>query len=297
MQMFRTSFRVVFCLVAVFCMAQTGNATEASRIELHDGTVYENAVFTVDNTYRTVDIKSGDWTRTVSMTEIAQILAPDGTDITADYIENYVAPESATEIVGDEAPGNAGGNSTRARRKTPFSAGIRVGANYSFPIGTWFDGFKSAVGFDVDVFFPVSSELAIRGSLSKAGLGMDDMNLFADGQYYSMEVSADVWRYLVSVQWYKWPQWRGDGKTMYSFWTGLGVTDHKLSAGGASVGESKFTLTTGGSIMTLVAEKTGIEFGAGFDVLYIGSVDGAYGSSGFQRAGIFDLKIGLVQLF
>ena len=74
---------VVFLVLVAFCLAKPACADKASRIELADGTAYENVTFSVDKLYQVVTIELGDWKQKVDFADVARIVDQNGADITA----------------------------------------------------------------------------------------------------------------------------------------------------------------------------------------------------------------------
>jgi hypothetical protein len=94
------------------------------------------------------------------------------------------------------------------------------------------------------------------------------------------------------------------GKVAFYMYTDLGIIAHEMTSDITyryegqvynekhSSTESKFMTNLGGGIIILVSKKIGIDFGAEYDVVYVGT--NSDGSIGY--AGIFDFKIGLIAL-
>ena len=302
---------VVFLVLVAFCLAKLAFADKASRIELADGTAFENVTFSADKLYQVVTIQVGDWKQKVDFADVARIVDEDGKDITARVLGDQHKPvekEREGEWLSKEDP------KYKAQQKRPFDFGIRGGGNYSFPMGDYYEGFKSGIGYGLDAVVTVTKNVAIRGSVSKAGLKDDLKEMFPGLNVVEDDINLSVWRYAVCGQYYQWPDWKTGGKMLYYGFVGLGAVTHKMSgtamlreppAGdmweirGTGDTENKFMLTYGGGLITMISDKVGVEFGITLDVIFVGSSDDLdvvyYGNADY--ANIFDLKVGLIGLF
>jgi opacity protein-like surface antigen len=300
----------VFVLVA-FCLAEPAFADKASRIELADGTAYENVTFTVDKLYQVVTIEVGDWKQKVDFADVARIVDEGGEDITARVLGDQYKPvekKREGEWLSKEDP------RYKAGQKRPFDFAIRGGGHYSFPMGDYYEGFKSGIGYGFDAVVTVTKNVAIRGSISRAGLKDDLKEMLPGIIILEDDLNLSVWRYAICGQYYQWPDWKTGGKFLYYGFAGLGAVTHKMS-GNASVQEppsgeiwevrgtgdteSKFMLTYGGGLITMISDRVGVEFGLTLDVVFVGDSDDLdvvyYGKADY--ADIFDLKVGVIGLF
>jgi len=299
-----TSVRFSILVFALLILGITSSVTakNASRIELSDGTVYEDVAFETDRQFRVIYVSVEDEEKTISFTKIVQIVDDDGEDITEEIIGKlYVKPEtSEPEAVDPEPPvevsdsvpptdAAAGSEETWLKPEThkkkygmkPFGASFNFHACMSAPVGDYYEGIDGGLGFGANVVIPVGRRVAIRGTVSKSGLGLDWADL-------------SVWRYLIGGQYYNWPNWRKGGKVCYNFWTGLGATSHSAAFG---FSETKFTTNYGGSVIFMMSKAMGIEFGGNIDMIWVGSGDNSdyyYGTYGdVQYAFIFDFRVGV----
>lgn len=306
----RAMWFAVLVLVA-FCLAQPAFADTASRIELKDGTAYENVTFTVDKQYQVITIEVGDWKQKVDFTDVASIVDEDGEDITARVLGDKYKPvekKREGEWLSKDDP------KYKAQQKRPFDFAIRGGGHYSFPMGDYYEDIKSGLGYGFDAVVTVTRNVAIRGSISRAGLKDDLKAMFPGIIILEDDLSLNVWRYAICGQYYKWPDWRTGGRMLYYGFAGLGAITHKMtgtatvqepSSGdiwelyGTGDTENKFMLTYGGGLITMISDRVGIEFGVTLDVVFVGNSDDLdvvyYPKADY--ASIFDLKVGLVGLF
>ena len=276
-------------LVFLILAAGSLSAKEASSIRLIDGTVYSNVSFKTDDHFRVIYVTVDDEEKTISYTKILEILDANGENITESVTgKRSVRPEKPRgEAVSGESEVEAAPDSDKdwlnpqeqkvKYGKLPFGASLNFHTCMSFPVGDYYDGIDAGVGFGANLVVPVGRGLALRGTVSKSGLGLD----FAD---------LSVWRFLFGFQYYNWPKWRDGGKTIFSFWTGLGAASHTAAYG---FSETKFATNGGGSIIMMLSDVVGAEIGTNLDVVWVGSAKNYDGTSDLQTALIFDVRLGL----
>jgi hypothetical protein len=311
----------------MFVACGSVHAAHASRIELVDSTVFSDVEYTIDNTYKVITIRGEGTDLTVSFTQIKLILDSSGKDVTEDCLGSYYRsagqPPSVTELSLPESdqPGMApiptSTSPTTSRPRHPFQIGIRLGANYSFPDNEWYGGTRSGIGFEGDFLVTVDRRVALRASISKSGTRHDIDELFGNIPVLSDDLNWQVWRYLLSVQYYNWPRWRTDGRVMYFVYSGIGAVSHKLTGSaivfdpttdayylfeGTGETSTKFATSLGGGLVAMATNTLGFEFAAELDIVFVGTADNQntyyYGSPlDAATAGLFDLKFGVVLLF
>ena len=346
----RTATALAVSLVILFVLLTSSSVfalPKASKIELADGSVYHDVLYIVDNAYRIVTISTVEKDWDVSFTEIVAIIDEDGEDVTVealggDYrparkaasqdlmptpaapVEQPAAetPEVRQSIetsqVSISEPTEAAQKSMLKSngRTSPFDVGVQVNVGFGFPYGTWFEGFNPGIGFGADVFIRLTHDLALRGTVSKAGIKLDELSRLDYWQVLSDDRSVSVMRYYLSLQYYKWKNWRRGGKTMWYAYCGMGMVSHKFSGTmivhdpyeGSdylvymdSKAINKFSSVTGGGLTHLLTERTAIQCGLTWDLLFIGKVENDDGYSGLygdvQTASILELQVGIVQYF
>lgn len=288
------------------------SAAQASRIELKDSTVFENVSYRINKTYKVVVIEIGDQEQNVSFTNIARIFDSSGKDVTARCLgRHYLVPgtqavEETSFKTQTEVPG---------RKKHPFGVAFRTGMNFSIPSGEWYEGTRSGLGFGGDMLVTVGRKLALRGMISRSGARHNPDEMFGGWQILKDDLSWNVWRYFISLQYYNWPRWREDGRTMYYVFSGIGGVSHSLSGtavvgdpvgdiwlfSGTGQSETKFATTVGGGLVAMVSRTVGLELGAVVDIVFVGRTnnpDYDYGpyASDVVTAGLIDLRLGVVFL-
>jgi hypothetical protein len=314
-------------ITAILCLAcGSVRAARASRIELVDSTVFNDVEYTVDNTYKVITITGEGSDRTVSFTQIRLILDASGQDVTEDCLGSYYRPAGQPSSTKDltttvpqagMTPVPASAAPTEVRPRHPFKAGFRLGSNYSFPMGGWYEGTRSGIGFEGDFLVTVGRRTALRASISKSGARHDIDELLGGWMVLQDDLSWKVWRYFLSVQYYNWPRWRKNGRMMYFLYSGIGAVSHQLT--GTAVGYdppsdlgyylegngetfTKFATNFGGGLTAMVTQTLGFEFAAEMDMVFVGSTNTTehdyYGApADVVTALFFDLKFGVVLLF
>jgi hypothetical protein len=297
-------------LVSFFCL-EPAYAAQASRIELKNGQVYEDVIFSVDDMFKVITIEKGDWKINANLPDILQIIDENGQDVTADYLGDYYKPpqESEGEWLSQKQKEQKG------YAKRPFGFAIGAGGNFSIPTGNYYEGTKSGIGFGFDVVIPVTKNLAIKGIISKSGMQQDVASTFpATIVVLEDDLSLNVWRYIAAAQYYKWPKWRTGGKIMYYASVGMGAITHEATGTmtfkntvtdeigifyGTGEKENKFIISYGAGLVVMLSKQIGLDLGATWDVVFAGTENerelALYGES--EYANIFDLKIALVGLF
>jgi hypothetical protein len=283
------------------------SAAKASRIELRDGTVFEDAAYRLDNTHKIVVIRMGYRKRSVSFTGISRILDKEGKDVTASCLGDHYRPPGTQDSAqtGLQTTPEAVG-----RKKQPFVLAFRGGINLRKPSGAWYEGNTSSVGLCGDLVVALSRKMALRLTVSKSGTSYDSRELVGRVTVLEENLSSHVWRYFISVQAYGWPHWREDGRTMRYVFVGLGAVTHSLTGTaltadsdgdvrgvrGAGRTQSRFATTAGCGLVHMVSRTIGLEVGTVLDAVYYGDNSDDYASigSGWVRAFLFDLRVGLV---
>jgi hypothetical protein len=284
----------------------------ASKFQLRDGTVYENVTFKVNNVFKVVTISKDDWKKDVSYTDIELILDEQGTDITADQIGIYGNKLIEKDTSRGETWESKSDPVVKSRQKPLWSGTISVGSNFSSPLGDYYDGISSGVGFGGALAFAVSRNLAIRLSVSKSGMKENADEIYPNSVLLEDNLKLNAWRYFVSLEYYGGLKRDVRRKTMYYLYSGLGAISHNFSGSitvrdladnqiylvtPSSDGETKFTSTTGLGLVVFLSNSMGLELGMTGDLVFVGSNNNNYSYSPYGNAFVFDLKAGIVTMF
>ncbi|MCK4415246.1 MAG: hypothetical protein KAY32_17065 [Candidatus Eisenbacteria sp.] len=319
-------------LLSTLAASSPSMAAEASQIILKDGTIFSDVSFKVDNQYKLITLTDADRKRSISFSQIDQIIDPVGNNVTKKYLGKYYNPSARlsgeaeqTTTSGSTPPSLTGEHEQPVQTRSafvseaeqpaiehPFKTLLRVGPNFSAPTGTYFEGMTSGLGYGLDLVIPVVKNIAFRGTISRCNFGVDlasieDIpNVVIGGD----DLNAGAWRFMMSAQYFKWPDWESGGKQMYYCYVGIGVLNITLDGSftvkdpygdGASEripvdeSETKFAQTVGGGIMFMASEKIGIQLGAAADLVFVGTASTSeysyYGAA--EYALVFGLKAGV----
>jgi len=285
-------------------LAATCYADDTVTITTTDGTVLENVGYRVDRTYKifTAITETGD--KNISFSDISSIVDADGNDITTKLLGEVYQPRAETWPTEESGV-------VRFSEKKLWILGFGAGLNYSLPSGNYYEGLKEGVGFGGVVKIPVTSKLAVRFDVSKAGIKADENYLTfysydPDIVIVGQDLGFTAMRYVVEMETFYRQDRVTPGKSIWYLHTGLGAIYHKATlkldytqAGQPGImtiseetGETKFIQTLGGGLMQLVTEQVGLDLGVNMDLVYAGS----NGNGDLQYALIFDLRVGLVWL-
>jgi hypothetical protein len=293
--------KAAFAVFFTFLLSSSALAFVTGTVTTKDSTVYENVTFTINETYKVIEFKADGVKKALSFTDIAKIVDPNGEDITMAVIGGYhkVEKNEAFLSENDEAY-------QYARRKL-WNAGFSLGGNFTFAAGDYYTDLNPGIGFDADLAIALTYSLALRFSVSYAGMDYDDdladVKEFGPGEaLVSENYDFSSMSYFLSFQYYHRPDRVTPGKMIYHFYTGLGAVTHHLESDEVyildyvevfrqtvSYNETKFAQTIGGGFTRMLGESIGFYVAGNMDIVYLGRDpydDIAYG---FQ----FDLKVGL----
>ena len=137
---------IVVLLLAVGSVGAVG--WHAARVELKDGSVYEDCQMGIDDTYKTIELKCGETTKRVSFTNVAKIVDSKGNDITADVIGEYYQPSATKDAppvqttndgwaapAGTDSEDNAISTEAGPVRTKPYDVAFSGGFGWTIPIG------------------------------------------------------------------------------------------------------------------------------------------------------------------
>ncbi len=311
---FMPGYRYVLLIligIILLCSSVLASIVENCTVVTKSGERYEDVTATVNHQYKTVAIQLEDSKKNISFTQIETILDAQGNNITPELLDGHYSPKKEEwRSERDEF--------VKASKKKLWNLGLRLGINYSFPVGTYYEGMNSGIGFEGDFLIAVNHYIAIRGIVSKSGMKWDDnyglISLDPGVTIIDQDWTMNAMRYVLAGQYYNRPKKNSGGKTIWYAYSGLGVISHKLT-GDLSVRDNsdnsienisesdtqtKFVTTFGGGAIFLTSNNFGIDLSACMDVVYIGSDPnqdsyGLYGN--VQTALILDIKLALIMLF
>jgi hypothetical protein len=311
MQQIICKFCLTILITALICVLPlAASASSIGTVTLKDGTVYPDVTYHVNNNHKTIELMVDEDKRAVSFTDILSIINDKGEDITGNVIGGYYKPENEETWISESSV------VYKAASKKLYSVAFQVGGHFCFPLGEYYEGVVSTVGFDANLIIAVTGKLGLRATVSRAGLKPEDNMGFiwldAYGPVYSLtDFDISTWRYMLSVQYGNRFDRETPGKTGWYLFSGIGAISHRISAKETIYGETpdldvttrvsntetKFASTFGVGIVQLFSPTIGFYVGADFDVLYLGRrEDFDLLGGGIDYAYQFDLKLGLTLL-
>ncbi|MBK7140611.1 MAG: hypothetical protein IPH75_00860 [bacterium] len=310
-------------LVAIFfvlLMATSPVLGAVGTIILNNGDQFDKVEYTVVQLYKVVKFKVDGKERAASFADIRTILDQGGNDITTQVLrgdyrkeEAAPAPTPSPEVSTDSPAAKElwleSEHPVYTKQKTrPFDLAFVMEGNFTLPAGDYYEGVGTGLGFGVSVVIPVSRNLALRGTVSKAGSKLEDSFVEKILPYeftlVSDESEFSAWRYLFSVQYQQ--SYKPDrfDKGYWYLYSGLGATTNGISGHAVAreqgtgdlytftiiPDKSRFTTTVGVGGVSMLSRTIGLSYGGNLDLIYVGS----NGNGGIQYGYNFDLRCGVI---
>ncbi len=334
-------------------VGRDGGDGDVATFVLTSGETYPDVAYEVDQRFKTIKLLLPGGERQVSFTAIAGITAG-GRDVTEQIIGRRsgapsapataaeggeeagaetatppAAPQGAPAAGPEAAPGapaappppaktwlSENDEAYKAAHASPWSVGLRLAANYSVPVGDYYDGVKSGIGYEGDLLIGLTRKIALRMSASRSGAKWDDdMHLVLDDPAAVVlkdDLSLAIWRFSLAAQYHgRLQKDRDDGSLAYVY-AGLGVAVHNLDAevtwldtgddlvytGSDSDSQTKLMTSLGGGLTAMVGPRIGVDLSAEVDVIFVGTTSETYSYYGVaETALLVDGKLGLVYFF
>lgn len=297
-------FLLVLLLVVLAANVQAGT------IILKSGEKYENVEYRIDKTYDVVKVDLVGTTRNFSFHQIDAILDSNGNDKTLDAHGTVGA--RLREIWNSEQD-----EDVKQARARLWDASISPGGRYNVPMGDFYGGIVSGIGFGADVAFTVTHIIAIRIMIHQTGMEVDDVYAgtrhLVNFIYVSQNPSISEWGYQIAGQYYGYFDREKNDRSMYYIYGGLGALSHHFRSettirnsrpewtqtSKAEDTQTNFTTSFGGGIIKMLSPQFGIDIGLHFDVVHLGSdpnTEFLYLGSDKDYAYRLDLRVGLVAL-
>ena len=299
---------VIWGILLAAVLAANVSAKLAGSIVLKTGEAYDSVTFSVNNVYKTITIELDDRDREVSFKDISRITDQSGNDITRDILGSRYSPAVRETWVSE--------NSEVYRHATAklWNCAVRFSGNYSIPIGDYYEGIESNIGFEADLRIALSYQADVRFMVSRAGMKLDDdfriYSLDPDISIIDQKWGFHVMRYIIALEMYKpLDKYKKDLNYFYLY-SGLGAAVHTMSgditllnnntmeiaSASDSYTEKKFAMTVGLGLIAALAPNFGFDFSASYDFIVAGNASNESGN-GVVYAYILDLKIGAVYFF
>jgi hypothetical protein len=254
-------------------------------IILKSGERYENTEYTVDKYFKLIVIKHEGEESEISFSDIQTIYDPSGNDITNKIMGGEYRRESETWLSKESAP-------IKKYRTKAWSVIVGVEGDFSVPLGDYFEGITSGIGYGANLRFALSESAALRFMVSRAGLKMGK-ELY---EYEQMGIKFSTMRYLGGVDFYKHINWQSKDLSLWYGYAAMGIVKYTMSLGSVKTTESDFALGGGIGIIQMVAPDIGFEGCISYELLFVNTgEESTYYESG--NAYIFDIRIGLTKFF
>ncbi|MEE8575677.1 MAG: hypothetical protein V3T31_00335 [candidate division Zixibacteria bacterium] len=287
---FRTPY-LLATLMLLICSASLSYATSfRGTIVTTSGERFENVKFEVDEIYKVLKFEQDKEKRNISFEKVQSVFDPDGWDITAEVF-------GTAEIFG--SPFGTGSHRTGRRWKVAFSPMI----GYNFPAGDLYDGIRGSFDFGGAICIAVTHEFGLRLGAGKLGMQFDSQYDFF-GRY----ASWSAMHYYAAVQFNSYISSSKEKYSMYYIYGGIGSVSYRLKLipirpnpyggnyiSGNEYSDSRFSLTWGVGMTTMISRTIGIDLGLHTDLVLVGDDDSGYFSSRPANiAHIFDPHVGLI---
>jgi len=244
------AFFILLPLTSIFAVHECTIITKS-------GVSYEHAKCYFDNTYEIVTILQDDGNQYIAHRDIAVIYDTDGKDITESIIkQSGIIPQdkdstnpnalqmvtSGLTIVEPEASGKDSDSINMMKdsvtaikpvktKKLNWRIGFGTGGNFSMPVGSYYNDFRSGIGFDFDFMLRVSNKVAVIMSVSKSGIktNIESTDLYSNYNLIQDNSKLSAMRYSLSIMSLRPFKKQESAGSYYYISAGLGFITHKFS--------------------------------------------------------------------
>ncbi len=257
-----------------------GQARPFGTIVLKSGERLDDVHYALNPARRELVIPEGAQPRAIPYDSIATVLDTEGKDITSGLAEPPAEASSASD-----APGSREGF-PYARPPRPWRAAFVLDGGFDAPLGDYYEGTKGGFGFGGTLHFPVTDELALRGTVTRLGLGFDTgfglVSLDPGLQIISQNYSIDALRTQVGLAYYQQIERRNVWSGFWYLHSSLGAIRHGLkgtatirniSTGetlilSASDSDTKLAMTSGAGGTFRVSPRIGLNVSGDLDFVW-----------------------------
>ncbi len=301
-------FKFIIILCSLILLPSILRASDPVNIVLKSGEKYENVSYKIDRVNGLITLEKDGWEKDIRIWNVQSITDINGVDITNKLLGVSRGPDS--DIWRSE-----NSEVVRQARRLAWTATLRFGGNYSFPMGDYYDGINSGIGFGGDIRIAVSENIAIKAVVTKTGLTLsNDIHLMTipEVTILSEDLSFSALKFLIGGEYYRhFDITKQDLSMIYLFW-GLGAISHttltKATLQHQITGEiayvddkytqTKFAMDFEIGVVKQIFKKTGLDFSGSFDMVAVGKAQESYGAYGnVAYAYILEFKVGIVRYF
>ena len=307
-----------------FCMAE-----EIGSIILKTGFSYRNVNYDIDYMDKNIKVNLDDKAVYLRFDEIDSLLTAGGEDITDKLYDKDITELQEETWISDkqsnsgenEIPVADGGEkeewvseyspSFKLSREKAWQSILRFSGNYSIPIGDYYEGINSGVGFEGDIRFAIDHVMAIRLMLSRTGLNNGlDLRLYSEDPnviLLKQDLIFTATKYIVAFEYYNHVNKVTKDNNLFSLYCGIGavrhkttlkltlsdVTDNSIWKVKESSSQSKFIMSSGGGLIKQITKSIGLDLSFSLDLVFAGTGTNSRGDEGPVYAYILELKAGL----
>ncbi len=316
--------------LAIFIVSLSPLAASQGTIILKNGEQFENVKYDTNNYYKNIRISLEDRIIELGFDHIEKVLDLDNKDITDKVLKKRDVSSGSGEIDDKSEEDIPFFDLTSSNTPVPdsdiphrylvspwkiWNFAIRFSGIHSIPIGDYYEGINSGIGFEGDFRLAVDHHLALRFIVSRSGMSIDD-NLqlysnFPDNEITDHKLKFHGIRYICAVEYYSHTDKNIKDFSMWYLYGGFGAIQHLTSLEvffeNTSTNEtwsekvtdkqSKFLLTGSFGVVKKVSEYLGIEGGVSLDIVSVGYGYNSYGERSHQYSYIFDIKAGICYFF
>ena len=258
----RKSVLSIFVLfLLMFCAGSTW-AAEHGTIVTKSGDSYADVDYTVNRSYRVIEIKQDSGKKKVSFDQVKVILDADGKDVTEMVLRDYYKPTKEETLKSK----NSSVRSESKEKSRKF--GIRISPTFNVTAGDYLLSMDPGIGIEGSFLIPVSGNIDLRLTFGKSGLSTTKR---------LKPLEMNVRKYYIELLYHKRIReiapWN-----IYSYAAnGYGMTSNSLTSTDLSRTVSDFTMTLGGGFWVMLTKTVAIDlFGSieiGMQNVYPGGIE------------------------
>lgn len=288
---------------------------EVGTIVLKSGEIFENVHYKVNKNYYVITIIVGDSEKKVLFSDVLSVHTEEGVDISENILGIKANPIRETAIGAApktvETWQSADSEDHKKAREKKWNIALSFKASYDAPTGEFYEGISGSVGFGGDVRIAISNQLALIGTVSSAGLGLDNSQPFFSVDpsvtILSQDLSLNATRILVGFEYYQPLNKRNDRGGMWYFHSLVGAIKHNSSSDlsvrdnisgqvinlGSSDSFTRFTQSFGGGVVPMLSPNIGLDLSGDIDLVWVSDSNGN-STSAAVKGYIFNFHAGLM---
>lgn len=270
-----------------------GPVRSSGSIVLKSGERLDNVRYELNPARRELIIPGGAQPRAIPYDSVGTVLDTEGKDITTALSEPPPWERGAADAPGlRESLPSVG-------PPRPWRAAFVLDGGFDAPLGQYYEGTKGGLGFGGTLHFPVTHELALRGTVSRLGVGFDSgfglVSLDPGFQTISQSYSIDALRIQMGLAYYQQIERRNAWSGFWSVHSSIGAIRHALKGTAtirntgtgenrtvsASDTDTKLAMTSGAGATFMVSPRIGLNVSGDIDFVWtkVFRTDGSTGTA------------------